>query len=127
LYTLLQGYISCAWGVEYIGYVMICYGICAGTSSAAFGNIIKYTGRVPVFILAVGVNVGAMVLMLKWEPNGNQPILFFVIAGLWGATEGVYAPQIIGSYRHCNIDWDLYSAPYLYVSLSLTFRNSDPF
>ena len=40
-----QGYITCAWGVSKIGYVLICYGLSDAVFSAAFGHIMHFIGK----------------------------------------------------------------------------------
>ena len=96
--SVLQGFISCVWGVEYIGYAMICYGVCAGIFSFVSGTIIKYIGRVPVFIFPIATSIVASIIMLKWEPSENEPIFFFIISGIWGTMEGSLTPQINGLF-----------------------------
>lgn len=46
----IQGWVDCAWGIEKIGYVLVCYGVTDALASVSFGPIIRYVGRVPVFI-----------------------------------------------------------------------------
>ena len=43
---MFQGYITCAWGVSKIGYVLICYGLSDAVFSAAFGHIMHFIGKV---------------------------------------------------------------------------------
>ena len=50
---LLQGYITCAWGVSKIGYVLICYGLSDAVFSAAFGHIMHFIGKTVICSIAV--------------------------------------------------------------------------
>src|SRR5438105_2546609 len=96
-FELFQAYISCAWGVENIGFVMMCFGVCAAVSSLIIGKVVEYTGRPFIFFAAAALDIGCLVTMLQWQPNPAEPMVFFVISGLWGIADGVWSPQIKGS------------------------------
>jgi MFS family permease len=92
------GYIACAWGVKYIGYAMICFGITNGFASIVFGRVTKYTGRPAVFVLAGIVSFASIIVLFTWGPTPKQPAVFLVIAGLWGFAEGIWNPQLAALY-----------------------------
>ena len=103
------GYVSCAWGVHNVGYVLITYGIIDAFCSATFGGFIKYVGRVPIFLGGALLNLICVIVLFSWEPNPDMSYLFFILAGLWGAADAVWQTQINGEFitlhsvRKCTI------------------------
>lgn len=75
---------------------MVCNGICQAISSYVFGRLVKYTGRIFVFVVAALINYGVIILMFLWSPKQSQMALLFVIAGLWGIADAIWQTQVIG-------------------------------
>lgn len=50
---LLQTYVTCALGIHYVGYVMICFSAVNSLCSLLFGKISQFTGR--KFLFALGM------------------------------------------------------------------------
>ncbi|MGH0143922.1 UNVERIFIED_CONTAM: hypothetical protein FKN15_027026 [Acipenser sinensis] len=48
-----KSYVTCALGIRYVGYSMICFGATNSLSSFAFGKLSRYTGRIALFALAL--------------------------------------------------------------------------
>ena len=98
MFTIIffQGYVSCAWGVSNVGYVLITYGVVDAICSATFGSFIKYVGRVPIFMGGAMLNIVCLIILWTWEPNPDMPYVFFFIAALWGAADAVWQTQING-------------------------------
>jgi len=92
------GYVSCAWGVSNVGYVLITYGVVDAICSATFGGLIKYVGRVSIFLGGCVLNIIALVILWTWTPNPDMPYVFFFIAALWGAADAVWQTQINALY-----------------------------
>ena len=92
----MQGFVSCAYGVENVGYVLIAYGICDAICSFSFGFVIKVVGRVPIFLFGAVVNTAVVVVLFQWAPNPDQAWVFYVLAGLWGVADAVWQTQING-------------------------------
>jgi len=91
-----QAYISCAWDVGQVGYVLICYGACDALASISFGPVVRKIGRVPVFIFGSLINAGVIVTLFQWKPDPEESAIFFVIAGLWGIGDAIWQTQING-------------------------------
>jgi len=92
------GYITCAWGVQNVGYVLITYGVVDAICSASFGGFIKYVGRVPIFLGGAVLNLICVIVLFEWAPHPDQSYVFFFIAGLWGAADAVWQTQINALY-----------------------------
>ncbi|CAF3399722.1 unnamed protein product [Rotaria sp. Silwood2] len=75
---------------------MVCNGICQAISSYACGRLVKYTGRIFVFIVAALINYAMIILMFLWNPKDNQMAVLFVIAGFWGIADAIWQTQVIG-------------------------------
>ncbi|XP_047362531.1 UNC93-like protein isoform X1 [Vespa velutina] len=87
-------FVSCAWGISNIGYVMICFGIANAIAALTTGSIIKLTGRIPVMIFAFCLHIGILIFMLNWKPTPNQGMIFFLISGLWGICDSIWLVQV---------------------------------
>jgi predicted MFS family arabinose efflux permease len=93
-----QAYITCSWGIGNVGYVLICYGVCDAIASISFGPVIRYLGRVPIFIFGALINVAMIITMFYWKPDPSTPVIFFVIAGFWGIADAIWQTQINALY-----------------------------
>ncbi|CAF3144876.1 unnamed protein product [Rotaria sp. Silwood2] len=91
-----RGFITCLIGIRYVGLIMVCNGICQAISSYACGRLVKYTGRIFVFIVAALINYAMIILMFLWNPKDNQMAVLFVIAGFWGIADAIWQTQVIG-------------------------------
>ncbi|TRY61495.1 hypothetical protein TCAL_05719 [Tigriopus californicus] len=92
------GFISCAFGVDKIGYIFIIYGITDAIGSFVFGYVIKYVGRISIFCLGGLINLVAIGFMFSWTPNPDQSHVFYIIAAFWGAADAVWQTQINALY-----------------------------
>lgn len=75
---------------------MICYGISDTLGSYGFGYVIKYTGRIPIFILAAVMNYSCIFIMVIWAPTNESIIVLYIIAILWGLSDSIWQTQING-------------------------------
>nr|CAD7267902.1 unnamed protein product [Timema shepardi] len=91
-------YVSCAWGIRNIGYVMICYGVTNALSAVITGSLVRLTGRVPLVLCATVLHSGVVLGLLWWEPRSHDKAVFFVMSGLWGVADGVWQIQINAMY-----------------------------
>nr|CAD7455137.1 unnamed protein product [Timema tahoe] len=87
-------YVSCAWGIRNIGYVMICYGVTNALSAVITGSLVRLTGRVPIVVCAMVLHSGVVLGLLWWEPSSHYKAMFFVMSGLWGVADGIWQIQI---------------------------------
>ena len=49
--STLQNYVTCALGIHYVGFVMMCFGATNSICSFLFGRLARYTGRAALFTL----------------------------------------------------------------------------
>lgn len=89
---------NCAWGIEKIGYVLICYGVVDAVASVTCAPLVKYVGRITIFVFGAIINISTIIVMLTWTPDPKHPIMFFVVAGLWGLGDAIWQTQINGQY-----------------------------
>ncbi|GIX86919.1 UNC93-like protein, partial [Caerostris extrusa] len=89
-----MSFISCAWGSANVGLVTVFYGLACALSATTSGYLVKYVGRIPIFLTAQVVNIGISVFMMLWVPDPNHPSMFYLTAGLCGVVTGVYWAQI---------------------------------
>ena len=94
--TQFQGYVSCAYGVQNVGFVLMAYGATDALCSFSFGFIIKHVGRVPIFVFGMLINAAVIVVLFTWSPHPKQAYLFYILAALWGMADAVWQTQING-------------------------------
>ena len=90
------GYVSCVLGVHNVGWVLITYGVFDAMCSVSFGAVIKYTGRVPIFLLGASINLIVVIIFFEWSPHSDQAYVFFILAAMWGISDAVWQTQING-------------------------------
>jgi hypothetical protein len=77
---------------------MICFGVVNAICSIIFGSIMKYIGRIPIIIFGTVVHGCIFAYLLFWRPHPSNPLVFFLISGLWGVADAVWQTQINGIY-----------------------------
>lgn len=89
---------SCTLNAKYVGLVLIAYGICDSIGSITFGQLVKFVGRWPCFLIASLINYGLIIAMMIWKPSEDRIAVLFVLAGLWGLADAVWQTQINAFY-----------------------------
>ncbi|GAB6027705.1 Protein unc-93 A [Chamberlinius hualienensis] len=93
-----KAFVSCSLGIHNVGFVMICGGAVDSICSFVFGPVVKYIGRLPIYLFGAAINLALAITMLNWQPDPNMPIVLFVIAGLWGMADAIWQTQINAFY-----------------------------
>ncbi|XP_047657254.1 protein unc-93 homolog A isoform X3 [Tachysurus fulvidraco] len=93
-----KNYVTCALGIHYVGFVMICFGAVNSLSSYLFGKLAQYTGRITLFCLAAVINLSCVIALLFWRPHPDQLPVFFVFPALWGMADAVWQTQTNALY-----------------------------
>ncbi|XP_004935588.2 protein unc-93 homolog A [Gallus gallus] len=91
-------YVTCALGIHYVGYVMICFSAVNSLCSLLFGKISQFTGRKFLFALATVTNTSCIIALLLWKPHFNQLVVFFIFPALWGLSDAIWQTQTNGLY-----------------------------
>ena len=73
-----QGFLTCAYGAEVIGRVVIVFGVCNASFSFASGYIIKIVGRPALFVYGAVMNIIVIIVMLTWTPRVSEVRLMSV-------------------------------------------------
>lgn len=93
-----RAYIACAWGVHHVGFVFICFGIVNAVMSFTAGKLVRYLSRFPIMLFGAAGNVATCIALFLWQPDPENPIVFFVIAGIWGLSDAIWQTQINALY-----------------------------
>ncbi|XP_064301649.1 protein unc-93 homolog A isoform X2 [Phalacrocorax carbo] len=93
-----KAYVTCALGIHYVGYVMICFSAVNSLSSLLFGKISQFTGRKLLFALAAVTNTACIIALLLWKPHPKQLAVFFAFSALWGLSDAIWQTQTNGLY-----------------------------
>ncbi|XP_018772505.1 protein unc-93 homolog A isoform X2 [Serinus canaria] len=93
-----KSFVTCALGIQYVGYMMICFAGINSLCSLLFGKISQFTGRKLLFALAAVLNTSCIITVLLWKPDPKQLAVFFVIPGLWGVSDAVWQTQTNALY-----------------------------
>uniref|UniRef100_A0A8B9RWW1 Protein unc-93 homolog A n=1 Tax=Accipiter nisus TaxID=211598 RepID=A0A8B9RWW1_9AVES len=116
-------YVTCALGIHYVGYVMICFSAVNSLCSLLFGKISQFTGRKLLFALgtviycylscsvivfiflfflskstAAVTNTTCIIALLLWKPHPKQLAVFFIFPALWGLSDAIWQTQTNGLY-----------------------------
>lgn len=81
-----------------MGYAMIYFGAANAIGSFAFGQLVKYTGRIASLILAASINYLTIYVMLTWQVNANEFYVLNMIAMLWGISDSIWQTQVNSLY-----------------------------
>ena len=93
-----KSFVTCIFGIDKVGYVMICFGVADSLFSYFLGKLTKYIGRVPVFISGAVIHLVVYIVLLTWKPDGDMISVVFLMAALWGYTDAVWQTQINAFY-----------------------------
>ncbi|XP_015277658.1 PREDICTED: protein unc-93 homolog A [Gekko japonicus] len=93
-----KSYVTCALGIESVGYVMICFSATNSLCSMLFGKISQYTGRKALFVLAAIIHLACIITLLLWKPSPEYLAVFFIIPALWGVSDAVWQTQTNALY-----------------------------
>ncbi|XP_004440612.1 PREDICTED: protein unc-93 homolog A isoform X1 [Ceratotherium simum simum] len=88
-----RSYVTCALGIHFVGYAMICFSATNALCSVLYGRISQYTGRIALYMLGTVVHLSCIIALLLWKPHPNQLAVFFVFSGLWGTADAVWQTQ----------------------------------
>lgn len=92
-----KAFISCAWGVHYVGLFLVSLGVSGALFSLTFGWLLHLTGRPQIVLLAAVVNVAMIILMLSYE-TGYLLLVLLVASGVWGIADAAWTTHIISFY-----------------------------
>ncbi|KAM4694701.1 protein unc-93 homolog A-like [Discoglossus pictus] len=92
-----KAYVTCALGIQFVGYVMICFGATNSVCSMLFGKMSEYTGRIALFILAAATSASCIIALLLWSPNPKQLAVFFIFPALWSMSDAI-CQTLLGAF-----------------------------
>ncbi|XP_067671143.1 protein unc-93 homolog A-like [Haliotis asinina] len=90
---LTKSYVSCPFGIQNVGYVMTGYGVCSAASSFLFSKLAQYTRRYALLGLAAVLQMTLMLWLYHWVPSHHNIHLIYIIASVWGVSEGIWKTQ----------------------------------
>ncbi|KAL6096146.1 unc93a [Pungitius sinensis] len=93
-----KNYVTCALGIHYVGYVMMCFGATNSLCSFLFGRLARYTGRAALILLAALANFACIIALLFWRPHPDDLPVFFVFPALWGMADAIWQTQTNALY-----------------------------
>nr|XP_004651134.2 protein unc-93 homolog A isoform X1 [Jaculus jaculus] len=88
-----RSYVTCALGIQFVGYAMICFSGAASLCSLLYGKISRYTGRAVLYTLGAATHLSCITAFLLWRPHLAQMAIFFLLSGLWGVADAVWQTQ----------------------------------
>ncbi|XP_069463950.1 protein unc-93 homolog A-like isoform X2 [Ambystoma mexicanum] len=84
-----HAYVTCALGIRFVGYVMICFGAANCILSVLAGKLSEYTGRIAMFLLAAATSVSSIIALLLWKPDPEEFAVFFIFPALWSMSDAI--------------------------------------
>ena len=93
-----KSYVTCSLGIWMIGYITIAFSVSCAAIAFVSGRLVKFTGRIPMIICGILIDLGLILTYFLWKPDPDQPALFFVIYTVAGITEGLWRPLPVTLY-----------------------------
>uniref|UniRef100_A0A8C3GBC3 Protein unc-93 homolog A n=2 Tax=Cyclopterus lumpus TaxID=8103 RepID=A0A8C3GBC3_CYCLU len=93
-----KNYVTCALGIHYVGFVMMCFGASNSLCSFLFGRLARYTGRAGLFFIAAVANFACIIALMFWRPHPDDLWVFFVFPALWGMADAIWQTQTNSLY-----------------------------
>ncbi|CAH7305860.1 Unc93a [Phodopus roborovskii] len=88
-----KSFVTCALGIRFVGYVMICFSGFTSTCSMLCGKIAKYISRTALYGMGATIHLSCITTLLLWRPALAQLPVFFIIPALWGMADAVWQTQ----------------------------------
>lgn len=90
MYVFFKAYISCALGLQSVGFTMVCLGG-AHTLGSIGVNLFSQHFQRPI-IMAAGLvcQSGLLMVLWLWTPDKDDAAVFYVIAGGWGLCNAIW-------------------------------------
>lgn len=93
-----KNYVTCALGIHFVGFIMMCFGATNSLCSFLFGRLARYTGRAALFFFAALTNFACIMALLFWRPHPDDLPVFFVFPALWGMADAIWQTQTNALY-----------------------------
>lgn len=89
-----KSFVTCAVGIHFVGFVMVCYGLSSPIFIFIFGWFNKSKLRFVPFLIGLLAQLSVMTVILKWSPRNNDDlIVLFAMSFVWGIGSGVWYPS----------------------------------
>ncbi|GAB6022964.1 Protein unc-93 A [Chamberlinius hualienensis] len=93
-----KAYITCAMGMQTIGYLMLCYNLASLLSSLVSGFLGRRPLRWIAIVVMISVDVSALITLYFWKPVPDDRIIAFAITGVTGITYGGLSTLLLAFY-----------------------------
>ena len=96
--TFSFAYITCTFGPEWVGLILIFFGIANSISSVVLSRLQKYLGRITIFVGGFLINFFLSIsLVLEWiYPNPNMVEWDIIFVIFWGIGDSIWQRAIMG-------------------------------
>ena len=96
--TFSFAYITCTFGPQWVGLILIFFGIANSISSVVLSRLQKYIGRITIFVGGFLINFFlAISLILEWiYPNPNMVEWYIIFVIFWGIGDSIWQRAIMG-------------------------------
>ena len=103
--TFSFAYITCTFGPEWVGLILIFFGIANSISSVVLSRLQKYIGRIPIFVGGFLINFFlAISLLLEWiYPNPNMVEWYIIFVIFWGIGDSIWQRAIMGKSKKFRV------------------------
>lgn len=73
---------------------MVGFGVVCGAMSLILGRLVRWTGRVPLFVFALIIHAVVAVIVIKWKPDTEDLYLYFLVPCLLGVSNSIWESQV---------------------------------
>ncbi|XP_054723676.1 protein unc-93 homolog A-like [Uloborus diversus] len=85
-----RSYVSCALGLEAVGYTLLCAGATTTLGAVAAHHFMKHIRRLTLLLAAALCHAGLLMVLWLWTPVRDDVAVFYVIAAGWGLCNAVF-------------------------------------
>ena len=93
LLDVAQKFVSCAVGIQWVGYVMTAFGVLTSAQAVGLNYAAKFLSRRVLFAAAALADLSVNVAMLLWNPTGTSVESLFILPCVSGFAEGIFQAQ----------------------------------
>ena len=99
--TFTFSYITCTFGPEWVGLILIFFGIANSVGCIVLSYLQPYIGRITIFVGGFLINFILVIsLLFEWiYPNPNKVEWYLIFVIFWGIGDSIWQRALMGT---CN-------------------------
>lgn len=92
----MKAYVTCPLGMNMLGYVTVCYGVCNALTTAATGPLARRIGWTNILYIGFMITIVIFVVKVVWYPIPSDTIAIFALFAACGAADPLFVSPCYG-------------------------------